>query len=80
MNDITSVTIPESIALGTHTLKLVVIDDKGVSDSKSVQIELIDSDIMPPYLVDNKVQIEEQKDGTYRIAVLFGDESSTVKE
>jgi hypothetical protein len=30
--------------------------------------------------MDTKVQIEQQADGTYKIALLFADESSLVKE
>ncbi len=78
VNDITTITIPDTIPLWSHELKLVVIDDKWVSDTKSVSVTLIDSDTTPPYLMENKVQIEQKTDGSYTIGLLFGDESSTV--
>jgi membrane carboxypeptidase/penicillin-binding protein PbpC len=80
LNDISTISVPESIAPWTHELKLIVIDDKWYSDTKSIQVTLIDADTTPPYLMDTKVQIEQQADGTYKIALLFADESSTLRE
>jgi hypothetical protein len=80
LNDISTISVPESIAPWTHELKLIVIDDQWYSDTKSIQVTLIDADTTPPYLMDTKVQIEQQADGTYKIALLFADESSTLRE
>lgn len=80
LNDISTITVPDSIVAGKHELKLIAFDDQWYSDSKAIQITLIDADTTPPYLMDTKVQIEEQADGTYKIALLFADESSTLRE
>jgi penicillin-binding protein 1A len=78
VNDITTITVPDTIPLWTHELKLVVIDEKWVSKTQSVSVVLIDADTSPPYIMENKVQIDQQSDGSYRIGLLFGDESSTI--
>lgn len=78
VNDITTITVPETIPLWNYELKLVVIDEKWVSDTQTVSVVLVDADTEPPYIMDNKVQIDQQTDGSYRIGLLFGDESSTI--
>ncbi len=80
LNDISTITVPDSIVPWTYELKLIAIDDQWYSDSKALQVTLIDKDNTPPYLMDTKVQIEQQADNTYKIALLFADESSTITE
>jgi len=80
LNDISTITVPDSILAWTYELKLIVIDNQGYSDSKTLKVILINKDTTPPYLMDTKVQIEQQADGTYKIALLFADESSTISE
>jgi penicillin-binding protein 1A len=80
LNDIITVSVPNTISAGNHELKIIVIDDQWYSNTKTVQVALIDSDTTPPYLMDTKVQIEQKTDWSYAIALLFADESSTLQE
>lgn len=55
--DINTITIPEAIAPGSYELKVIVIDEKGFSDTKSVQVSLVATDTKPPYLLEDKIKI-----------------------
>lgn len=76
--DISTVMIPAEISAETYTLKVIVIDEKGYSDSQSVEIDVIDTDVTPPYFMDNKVKITETSDGNYEVVLIFWDDASTI--
>lgn len=76
--DISTVTIPDQIDPGRYDLKVVVIDEKGYSDTKSIEINLQYNDTTPPYLMEDKMKITEKEDGSYDVLFLFADDSSTI--
>lgn len=80
VNDITDISIPESIADGEYVLKAIIRDDKWYSDSRSVKITLwwVDLDRTAPYLLENKVKVTQNDDGSQSVILLFGDDASWI--
>ncbi len=80
VNDIVNVTIPDVVEDGSYVLKAVIFDEKWYSDSRSVKITLAwaEQDKTPPYLLDDKVKIVKNEDGTHSLVLLFGDDASSI--
>lgn len=78
--DVRDVTLPTEIEDGTYVLKAVIRDEKGYSDSRSVRVKVWskESDTTPPYLIDDKISVTANDDGSYGIVLLFGDEWSSI--
>ncbi len=77
--DINTITIPEAIAPGSYELKVIVIDEKGFSDTKSVQVTLVATDTKPPYLLEDKIKITAKANNAgYDVVLLFNDDASLV--
>lgn len=78
--DIQDIVIPDSIEDGTYIFKAEIFDDKWYSDSKSVKITIWSAwdDIVPPYLIKNKVKVTKNDDGTFNVVLLFADDASSL--
>lgn len=76
--DITTVRIPDEIPVWTYPLKAIVTDEKWYTDSKTVQIKLVDEDINPPYLLQDKVKITENDNWWFDVVLLFWDDESKI--
>ncbi len=76
--DISDVTIPPEIPAGKYDLKVIVIDEKWYSDSKTVAVTLVDADTHAPYLMEDKVKVTENNKGGFDIVILFADEEGTI--
>ncbi len=83
--DISNISIPPEVPAGNYSLKAIVIDEKWYSDSKTVNVQLIDADINAPYLMQDKVQVTKKADNKYDVVILFADNewiiaSGTIKQ
>jgi penicillin-binding protein 1A len=93
--DLVKVNIPESLAVGNYTLKLIAKDEKGQTDTKSVPVVLIEKDTTVPVLLTDKIRIEKveivKASGTgdvgswsvttqYKVTLLFSDAESSIKQ
>lgn len=76
--DISKIQIPESLAVGTYTLKVVVKDVKWFTDSKSVPIVLVDNDTTAPVLLKEKISIEKIIKNTTTVSSSWSAQSSGV--
>lgn len=63
MIDITNVTLPAVTKEGSYELKILVTDEKGYTDSKTVPITLIGADTTPPFLMKDKVKVLKKDSG-----------------
>lgn len=78
--DIVDVKIPESIDAWTYTLKVVVLDEKGYSDSETITLNVWVEDTQPPYLLEDKVRVTELEDGGRSVVMLFADDAGTIAQ
>ncbi len=78
--DITNVTLPSVTKPGNYELKVMMTDEKGYSDSKTIPIVLIWEDTTPPFLMTDKVKVIKRDTGWYDVVLLFSDVSSTIKK
>lgn len=80
--DIRDITLPSEIEDGTYVFKAVIWDEKWYSDSRSVKLKVGSkaSDTIPPFLIEDKIKVIPNDDGSFRIVLLFGDEASSVKD
>jgi len=78
--DIRDITIPDAIAPWAYVLKAIIYDEKWYSDSRSVRVVVWDanSDTTPPYLIQDKIKVTTNQDGSYDIVLLFGDDASSI--
>ena len=78
--DIADITIPDAIPDGEYVLKAIIRDEKWYSDSRSVKITLWwkESDTVPPYLIQDKVKVSQNEDGSTSVILLFADEASWI--
>ena len=78
--DISTVRIPDQVPPGSYTLKAVITDEKGYTDSQSVRIQLIDDDTEAPYLLENRIKVTPTTAWSYEIVMLFADDAWTISE
>ncbi len=78
--DIADITIPEAIEDWEYVLKAIIRDEKWYSDSRSVRITLWwkETDKVSPYLIQDKVKVSQNEDGTTTVILLFGDDASWI--
>lgn len=77
ITDIVSIKIPDEIPTWTYPLRIVVSDDKWFTETKEIQIRLINNDENPPLFLADRLRISE-KDNGYEITLLFRDNESRV--
>lgn len=80
VNNTATITIPDTILAGPHTLKIISFDEEGHSKTIEIPITLIDADTTPPFLMDTKIQIEKKPEGWYAVTLFFSDESSSLAD
>lgn len=78
--DITNVTLPSVTQPGNYQLRVVVTDEKGYSDSKTVAITLVTQDTTPPFLMAEKVKVIKREKWGYDVVLLFSDDASSIKK
>jgi len=78
--DITNVTLPSVTQPGNYQLRVIVTDEKGYSDSKTVAITLVTQDSTPPFLMTEKVKVIKREKGGYDVVLLFSDDASSIKK
>lgn len=79
LTDVSTITIPNEIPAGSYELRVIALDEKWFSDTKTVDLEVIDDDLVPPYLMKDRIQVL-RKEGGYSVALLFADDASTITQ
>lgn len=62
-----------------HLLTIEAIDEEWFQNKKSIALNIITTDVIKPYLIKDKLKIDKQENGTWKIYFLFADDESVVK-
>lgn len=76
--DIVTVKIPETIDSWIYQLRVVVLDEKGYTDTEVVSLKIWVEDTQAPYLLEDKVRVTDRDEGWYDVVMLFADDASTI--
>ena len=78
VSDITNVEIPSSINYWSHELLVKAVDSEGYSDTKKINVNLVEENDSTPYLEQNRSRAIENDDWSYTYTLIFTDDLSYV--
>lgn len=79
ISEVKTIKVPKTVILWRTTISFKAIDQNGEYSTKVLNVNVVDKETNPPYLVNEWIKKQEKEDWTYHIWLVFKDDQSNVK-